>query len=203
MAHALENGRSILMIRATKEEGGKIESNVRWSYTQTTIPRHLRDVVVTEYGIADVRGRSDEEVATALIEIADARHQDGLLEAAQRAGKVSQDYRIPDRARANRPERLNEILAPFRERGLFDPFPFGTDLTREEVVLKKALTSLKHMLTGEELHLPGPDDIRKVVAIPESARPYLERMGLDDPQSGKEVLLQRAVVYALASIDAL
>ncbi len=203
MAHALEDGRSILMIRATKEEEGETQSNVRWSYAHTTIPRHLRDVVVTEYGIADLRGRSDEEVATALIEIAEARYQDELLGAAKRAGKVSEDYRIPDRARVNRRERLDEILAPYRGRGLFHEFPFGTDLTREEVVLKRALTSLKRMLKGQELHFPGPDEIRKVVAIPESARPYLERMGLNDPQGAKEVLLQRAVVYALASIEAL
>jgi acyl-CoA hydrolase len=203
MAHALEDGRSILMIRATTQEEGGTASNVRWSYGHTTIPRHLRDVVVTEYGIADLRGRSDEEVATALIEIADARYQDELLEAAKGAGKVSENYRIPDRARANRPERLDEILAPYRERGFFDEFPFGTDLTREEVVLKRALTSLKRMLSGQELHLPGPDEIRKVVTIPQSARSYLERMGLDDPHGAKELLLQRAVVYALASIDAL
>jgi len=203
MAHALEDGRSILMIRATTKEGGKTESNVRWSYRHATIPRHLRDLVVTEYGIADLRGRTDEEVATALIEIADARYQDELLEAARRAGKISETYRIPDRARANRPDRLEEMLAPYRQRGLFEEFPFGTELTREELVLKKALTALKRTFEGQELHLPGPDDIRKTVAVPDSARPYLVRMGLEEPHGAKEVLLQRAVVYALASIDAL
>src|SRR5207248_2189829 len=79
MAHALEDGRSILMIRSTTEEEGKVLSNVRWSYGHVTIPRHLRDMVVTEYGIADLRGRSDEEVAAALLEIADSRFQDELL----------------------------------------------------------------------------------------------------------------------------
>src|SRR5438067_12863894 len=58
MAHALEDGRSILMIRSTKEEDGRLHSNVRWNYGHVTIPRHLRDIVVTEYGIADLRGRS-------------------------------------------------------------------------------------------------------------------------------------------------
>ena len=29
-----------------------------WEYPETTIPRHLRDIVVTEYGIADLRGRA-------------------------------------------------------------------------------------------------------------------------------------------------
>src|SRR5207237_889137 len=32
MAHALEDGRSILMIRSTNEEDGRLRSNVRWSY---------------------------------------------------------------------------------------------------------------------------------------------------------------------------
>src|SRR5947208_7618149 len=96
MAHALEDGRSILMIQSTTEEGGSLESNIRWSYGHVTIPRHLRDLVVTEYGIAELRGHSDEEVATALVEIADARFQDDLLREAKRAGKVSKSYRIPD-----------------------------------------------------------------------------------------------------------
>jgi hypothetical protein len=56
MAHELEDGRSILMIRSTKEEDGRLRSNIRWSYGHVTIPRHLRDIVVTEYGIADLRG---------------------------------------------------------------------------------------------------------------------------------------------------
>jgi hypothetical protein len=204
MAHALEDGRSILMIRGTGEDDdGKCRSNVRWSYGHVTIPRHLRDLVVTEYGIADLRGRSDQEVATALIEIADARVQDELEGEAKRAGKLSQNYRIPDHAGTNRPERLEELLARFRERGLFERFPFGSDLTEEELVLKKALTFLKRTLKGQELHLPGPDEIRKTAAVPESAEPYLERMGLKDPEDAKEVLMQRAVVFALASVDAI
>src|SRR5207302_3517792 len=79
MAHALEDGRSILSIRSTHGEGRKLRSNVVASYGSTTIPRHLRDVVVTEYGIAALRGQTDERVATALIEIADSRFQDRLL----------------------------------------------------------------------------------------------------------------------------
>src|SRR3989440_105025 len=125
MAHALEDGRSILLIRSTTEEDGRLRSNVRWSYGHVTIPRHLRDIVVTEYGIADLRGRSDEEVAAALLEIADSRFQDELLKEAKRAGKIGEGYRIPDHARNNRPDRLEKALARYRERGLFPAFPFG------------------------------------------------------------------------------
>ena len=37
---------------------GRTTSNIVWSYGHTTIPRHLRDIVVTEYGVADLREHS-------------------------------------------------------------------------------------------------------------------------------------------------
>jgi len=203
MAHALEDGRSILLIRSTREENGALRSNTRWTYGSITIPRHLRDIVVTEYGIADVRGRIDEDVATALIQIADSRFQDELLQEAQRAGKIASRYRIPDWCRGNRPEMLDQMLAPYRARGLFPPFPFGTDLTHEEIVLKKALEHLKHAVERRRGLMPAPHVLRRVIILPREARPYLEHMRLDAPRTLKERLLQRAVVYALASINAI
>ena len=200
MAHALEDGRSILMIRSTRQADGKVHSNIRWSYGSTTIPRQLRDFVVTEYGIADLRGRTDEQVATALLEIADSRFQDELLEEAKRAGKIGRHYSIPDASRRNQPERLETILAPLRQRGLFEQFPFGTDFTPEEVVLGKALTALKEK-TGRGF--PRARDLGRTFAIPEKAHPYLQRMRLDAPRTIKEKLLQRVVVYALAAVDAI
>ncbi|HLE83521.1 MAG TPA: acetyl-CoA hydrolase/transferase C-terminal domain-containing protein [Thermoanaerobaculia bacterium] len=200
MAHALEDGRSILMIESTREAGGELTSNVVWSYGHATIPRHLRDLVVTEYGIADLRGRSDEEVVAAMLAVADSRFQEGLLEEAKRAGKIAEGYRIPDRFRDNRPERLEETLAPYRERGMFQEFPYGTDLSAEEVVLTKALRGLQKKIEGRDLSvLPNLEEVRKVVTVPEAARPYLERMGLADPQGLQETLLQKAVVFALAT----
>src|SRR5947207_5145907 len=91
MAHELEGGRSIMMIRSTKEHDGKLRSNIRWNYGHVTIPRHLRDLVVTEYGIADLRGRSDEDVIISLLEIAVSLFQDALLKEAKRAGKIRKD----------------------------------------------------------------------------------------------------------------
>jgi acyl-CoA hydrolase len=203
MAHELEDGRSIMMIRSTSEEDGKLRSNIRWNYGHVTIPRHLRDFVVTEYGIAELRGRTDEEVISALLEIADSRFQDELLKDARRAGKLSGQYRIPDYARNNRPERLKQMLARYRDRGLFQEFPFGTDLTEEELALKKALRALEQTFKGKKLRLPRLAELHKTAAIPDHARQYLERMELDRPQSFKEKLLQRAVVYALASVNAI
>lgn len=203
MAHALEDGRSILMIPSTEEVKGEVQPNIRLSYGQVTIPRHLRDLVVTEYGIADLRGKSVQEVATALVEIADARFQDDLLGGAKRAGNISDGYNVPDHARTNQPERLEDVLAPYRKLGLFPEFPFGTELTEEEIVLKKALAALQKLLKGQDISLPGFDEIWKTVSVPESASAYLKRMRLDDPQGPQEMLMQRAVVYALASIEAI
>ncbi len=203
MAHALEDGRSIMMIRSTKEQDGNVRSNIRWSYGHVTIPRHLRDMVVTEYGIADLRGRSDAEVIAALVEVADSRFQDELVKEAKRAGKIGNSYRIPDHARNNLPERLEKVLARYRERGLFQAFPFGTDFTPEEVVLRKALRNLKQTMRWKRFHVPRLADIRKSIAVPDDARPYLERMALDRPETLKERLMQRALVYALASVEAI
>jgi len=203
MAHALDDGHSIIMIRSTKHEAGKLRSNVRWSYGHVTIPRHLRDIVVTEYGVADLRGRDDQEVIKALLEIADSRFQDELLKEAKSAGKISKNYHIPDYASDNRPERLEKVLARYRERGLFQEFPFGTDLTADELVLRKALRVLKQTVQWRKFPVPRLIAIRKTVAVPDNARPYLERMALARPRTIKERLLQRTLVYGLASVDAI
>ncbi|MGB1062064.1 MAG: acetyl-CoA hydrolase/transferase C-terminal domain-containing protein, partial [Ketobacter sp.] len=61
-AHELHDGRSILMLKSTREKDGVTHSNIVWNYGHVTIPRHLRDIYVTEYGIADVRGKCDRDV---------------------------------------------------------------------------------------------------------------------------------------------
>jgi acyl-CoA hydrolase len=203
MAHALEDGHSILLIRATRGEGRKVVSNVLTSYGHTTIPRHLRDIIVTEYGIADLRGKTDEAVATALVEIADSRFQEGLLDDARRAGKVGSGYRLPDACGHNTPDSLDAVLAPYRARGLFPEFPFGTDFTPEELVLMKALQHLQHVVARDYVRLPGRRAMARAAKVPGTARPYLERMQLATPRNFRERLLQRALVYALAAINAI
>src|SRR5580700_7032692 len=72
---ALAGARSILTVEATRQAGARIQSNIRWSYGHETIPRHLRDVVVTEYGVADIRGKSDADVIATMLQVADSRFQ--------------------------------------------------------------------------------------------------------------------------------
>jgi acyl-CoA hydrolase len=202
MAHALEDGRSILMVRSSREEDRTPASNIRASYG-CTIPRHLRDIVVTEYGIADLRGRTDEEVVAALIQVADSRFQEQLIAEARQAGKIAADYRLRDRFRHNRAAQLESALRPYRARGVFPPFPFGTDLTHEEIVLRDALQRLNQVVKQKRLPPVRAGHLLKVATVPASARRYLERMALDAPRTVKERLLQRAVVYALAATGAI
>jgi hypothetical protein len=117
MAHSLPGARCILALRSTREKNGAVTSNILWNYGHETIPRHLRDVAVTEYGIADLRGRTDQEVIAALLNIADSRFQDSLKHAAQAAGNLSKHHQIPELHRNNTPRALQERFAIARARG--------------------------------------------------------------------------------------
>ncbi|MFB6352006.1 MAG: acetyl-CoA hydrolase/transferase C-terminal domain-containing protein [Bradymonadaceae bacterium] len=201
MAHELDEGRSIIMVRATRTSRGEVESNIVFNYGHITIPRHLRDIVVTEYGAADLRGKSDAEVAAALVEIADARFQSDLVAEAKDAGKLPDDYEIPEAARHNTPEALEQARGDIDDE-LLPTFPYGTDLTDAEVSLTRALRGLKERFEGRGLpKLDDLDSIPKTVFVPDEAEPYLERMDLADPPTTREHALRRLVVFALAEAD--
>ena len=88
-----------------------------------------------------------------------------------------------------------------RARGLFSQFPFGTDFTREEIVLVKALASLKQKTRGGWPRLKTLAGALSLTSVPAAARPYLERMSLDAPQTRQEWLWQRLLVQELRGID--
>ena len=118
-------------------------SNIRWNYGHTTIPRHLRDIVVTEYGVADLRGKSDRDVIAAMLAVTDSRFQGELLRQAKDAGKIEKQFELPAACRDNTPERIARALKPATEQGLLPPFPFGTDFTPVEQRLMPALETLR------------------------------------------------------------
>jgi hypothetical protein len=170
---ALGDARSIITLEAVRE--GK--SNIRWTYGHETIPRHLRDVIVTEYGVADIRGKTDEQVIAAMLAIADSRFQPELLRAAKDARKIAPDYEIPASHRDNTPERIARALAPVRD--LLPPFPFGSDFTPVEQRLIPALGMLKAASAS-------PLSLLSLAAKGFGAKPdheALARMGFDSPRS--------------------
>ncbi len=97
MAQDLPGAHSVLCIRAVRGQGKQAKSNIVPFYGYTTIPKHLRDVIVTEYGVADLRGQSDAEIIKRLINITDSRFQDNLMAFAKKHHKLAQDYVIPPR----------------------------------------------------------------------------------------------------------
>ena len=125
-AFALEGARSVIMLRATRETKGRSQSNIRWRYGHVTIPRHLRDIIVTEYGIADIRGKSDRDVAVAMLGIADSRFQDELLGQAKEIGKIERSFELQKTARSNTPTMIAQALQPARDAGLMPLFPLGS-----------------------------------------------------------------------------
>jgi hypothetical protein len=196
-AFALEGARSVLTLEATRQGARKTHSNIRWNYGHDTIPRHLRDVFVTEYGVADVRGRSDAETIAAMLAIADSRFQDELARTAKDAGKLPKSFEIPRAHRENFPERIAEALKPAREAGLLPPFPFGSDFTDVEQRLIPALQLLRDA-QRTPLRLPGllwqgmrqPPDA--------ASRECLARLGLDQPKTLAERGYRALVNAALA-----
>lgn len=194
-AFALAGARSILTLEASRGAGSKTESNLRWSYGHQTVPRHLRDVFVTEYGVADVRGRSDAEVVAAMLAIADSRFQGELIREAKDAGKLARDHEIPAAHRENFPERVAQALKPFRESGVLPSFPFGSDFTEVEQQLIPALQTLREAsaspLALVKLAASG------MLAGGAANKAALGRLGLDQPKNLSERLYRMLVTAAL------
>ena len=196
MAQELPDGNSILNLRSTRNEKGKIRSNIVPFYGHITIPRHLRDIVVTEYGIACIRGCTDQEIIKRLINISDSRFQDELIKWAKKVGKLEKDYEIPKAYRNNYPHTYLGIIHKYKKEGYFNKFPFGTDLTDDEIVIGAALKSLKSDLYSKRRLIktlsrglfmkPQGDDAR-----------LLKRMKLLETHGLKEWIYQKLLLSKL------
>ncbi|MCB1589252.1 MAG: hypothetical protein KDI56_10155, partial [Xanthomonadales bacterium] len=189
-------GQGFIVAHATAHGGqvSRIVSQLTPGAAVTTI-KNTVDKVVTEYGVADLKGKSDEECIQALICIADARFQSGLLAQARLEGKVDPAWEIPPRARHNTPAHLQQALA-VAGADKFPRFPFGSDLQPLELHLAKSLRALKRQMSN----WPG-----RLAAIgmllrggrSDKAREGLERLGLAKPKGLKQKLLARLVGAAL------
>ncbi|MGH8456718.1 MAG: acetyl-CoA hydrolase/transferase C-terminal domain-containing protein, partial [Stenotrophobium sp.] len=201
MAHQLHTGRSILMLRAVRDKEGKTaapSSNVVFNYGNCTIPRHLRDIVITEYGIAHLLSESDSEVIRQLLNITDSRFQPELLEQARRAGKIAADYKIPDQYRNNFPEVLEAKIKPYREQGVFPDFPYGTDLSADEIALGKALKRVKSRAAKTAKWKLALAAWRyRETDIPITAHRYLDWLKLRHPQSMQDKVVRMLLVKEL------
>jgi hypothetical protein len=197
MAHRLPGARSVICVPSTRIAGGKTTSNIVFGYEHVTVPRHLRDVVVTEYGAAELRGASDRDVMVRLLGITDARFQEQLLAAAKAAGKVEANYRLPDAYRRNTPDQLAERFSSGGGAKL-PHFPLGSDFDATEARLAVALVFLKAH-AGSRWAL-----VRLLVTAPKATTGHeaaLERMRLSRPANLAERFHRRLLLAALAESD--
>ncbi|MBD9478694.1 acetyl-CoA hydrolase/transferase C-terminal domain-containing protein [Pseudoxanthomonas sp. PXM02] len=194
MSNALDGARSVLMFRAVREDAGAAGSNVRWNYGHTTIPRHLRDLYVNEYGIADVRGKNDEDCIIAMGGITDARFQQGLMEQAQRAGKLRASFHAPGHWIDNTPVHLSARLRAFRHDGTLPDYPLGSDFTEVEQRIVKALGWLKAntATTGKKM-----GTVLRALGTRSDDTETMARMGLAAPGNVGERLEARLLALGL------
>jgi len=197
-AHELIGARSILLVRASRDSAGETSSNIIWNYGHTTIPRHLRDIVVTEYGIADLRSKTDAECIKAMLNIADSRFQEALLVEAKSHGKIAADYKIPDAFKNNFPERLEKVFTHFNADGFFPDFPLGSDFDDNERELIKALSWLKaHVKPTKFFELAKNLNVSE--AEEKLFEPHLKRMDLLAPTNIKERMYKHLLLAALSA----
>ena len=199
-AHELEGARSVLLVRATRVKDGQASSNILWNYGHTTIPRHLRDIVVTEYGVADLRSKTDAEVIAAMLNICDSRFQGELMTKAKSMGKLPADYQIPVEHTSNTPARLQKIYQAHHGAGRFPEFPLGSDFTYVEEMLMAALGWLKtHTKTAAFAELARASVIDD--ATVRHYQPHLERMGYDRAHTVKDKLYRKLLLIALNKVN--
>jgi len=190
-SHQMKDSRSIIKLRSTCVRHGKLQSNVLFNYGHNTIPRQLRDIVVTEYGIADLRGKPDNVVYTELIKIADSRFQATLLQQAKDAGKVAPNYEIPAEFANNTPEAIAKLCNTHKQQGVFPQYPQGSSFTDAELKIIKALKSLKNQGLSKKgklklllRGLTSTTSTKEVDAL-------LSRMDLTNPVNFSERMAQR------------
>jgi acyl-CoA hydrolase len=196
MAHALRGGRSLLLFRASRGPAKALRSNVLWQYGHTTIPRHLRDIAVNEYGVADLRGKSDQQCVLAMLAICEAQHVPDLIQQAKHGLKLAADFQAPGHWAQNNAAGIGAALQPFRAVGLLPDYPLGCDFTPLELRLIKALALLKANTASPAGKLKT---VLRALAMNGAAEPEaMARMGLQQPRRLQERLAARMLRSALA-----
>ena len=113
---------------------------------------------------------------------------------------MEKSYAIPSAFRNNTPESLEKSFGPAHKDGTLPSYPFGTDLTAEEIALIPAMTSLKNAQSS-------PYQLARFVTrgapwSPPTAqeRVLLRRLELETPKSAKERFTAALVLGALRSL---
>ncbi|MDF1764616.1 MAG: acetyl-CoA hydrolase/transferase C-terminal domain-containing protein, partial [Oleibacter sp.] len=201
MGFNLPNARSMLLLRAVRQQGQQQISNIRWTLGNVTVPRHLRDLLITEYGIADLRYATDAECVKRVLAITDESAVDELIAEAVSSLKLSPNNTSEKSelsgqlAADNNADQIVNALAPFRQSGDLLDYPLGSDFTDTEQRLVRALSLLKTAMSSKKDMLSM---LTKAVFAKKVDSEAIARMGLANPKSVKEHLYQRLLNVALA-----
>lgn len=189
ISQKLKNARSIMIFPAVRKSKQGTTSNIVWNYSNFTVPRFFRDIVVNEYGIADCRSKTDSDIIKAMLNITDSRFQQDLLKTAKKFGKLESHYEIPSIYQNNLPESFAPIIKEFQLKGYCKPYPFGSDLTEDEQVIANALLSLKNFSKLKLFYLM----LTSLFFMKSDAKfeKYLTRMNLQNPRNFKEFLYKK------------
>jgi hypothetical protein len=195
MAQRLSGARFIINCHSTRFHKGKVHSNIVWDYPNITLPRYLRDIIVTEYGIADCFGKTDADIIKAMLNITDSRFQEDLLKKAKKYGKIEANYDIPLVFKNNLPKTLQPIIQTLQCNGYGQPYPFGSELTKEEQVIENVLLFLKNssklilfFTACRALLFFQKDD---------PSYPYLQRMMLTRPITLKDFFYKKILKFLI------
>jgi acyl-CoA hydrolase len=194
MAHELDGARSIIAVRSTRRQNRRTVPNIVWRYANTTVPRALRDIILTEYGIADLKGKNDRDTIAEMLSVADSAFQASLMLDAQRVGKLERPFAVPLHAAANTARRIEDALGPARRDGLLPAFPLGSEMTDVEQALVGPLQTLKlagypNLLRAVLAGLGGAPSAREQAA--------LQRLQLARPASLADRAYRALVLGAL------
>ena len=200
-AHELEGARSIMCFQSTRTKNGELKSNIVWDYPHITIPRHLRDIVVTEYGIADLRSASDRDIIARILNITDSRFQKSLLKKAKEAGKIESTYVIPSEYQNNLPKKIEELFQQSEYATYFPMYPLGCDLD----LIQRYAT---HALQGVQERSFNKVGLFKHIlknSLKSTSKPYYNDvyslMGLNKPTSLKSHFMRFLIKLELSLME--
>lgn len=159
-----KGGRSIIALPATAKDGALsriVPTLIEGSGVVTT--RADVDFVVTEYGIASLKGRTVRERAVALIQVAHPAHRRELFERAKSLGFLDADYRLPLNARPYRSDLEATVEFP-RGRMFFRPLK-PTDLRRLKELFYSQSAETTYLRFGAALSRLSEAEFQELVAI--------------------------------------
>jgi acyl-CoA hydrolase/GNAT superfamily N-acetyltransferase len=103
-------GKSIMILLSTSEDGSQSRIVPNLDDAACVVPRGDAQYVVTEYGVVNLFGKSFQERAMAMIEIAHPDFRQQLFDAAKERGLIGADRSLGEAVRGVYPVRMEEVM---------------------------------------------------------------------------------------------